>query len=281
MRDFWQPALAAHPRRHIHRPEPGDLIAVNRQPYRVESIRDQPLGDWHDRARDEWAKAGMPDPWSSAPFEVHVREAASGKRRGMIVVQPWFWNWCEALPEHYAVCVHCGQLAPCREVTAERAAEREMAHFEHLTKILPGCCWGCSEPITARQRSVVFPGPNLLLPTAAPSPAFHLRRGCAVDAARYEEQWVRAGEKRPRSLLTLKCRGSLIVHGDGSAECFGAVESACPSVYASHMSYSACFAQSHGCGYGCTREGHPGCRTASAPRDYPLLPENVVRSDAA
>lgn len=275
--DFWRPAMSPAPYRIGHRPAVGDLIAVKREPYRVEEVRDQPPGDWHDRARDQWVEAGMPDPWSSAPFEVHVREAASGRRRGMVVVQPWHWNWYEALPEHYAVCVHCGELAPCREVTSQQAAEREMAWFERLTKILPGCCWACAEPITARQRAVTFPGPNMLLPTAPADPSFHLRRECASDAARYEEQWVRDDPRRSRSLLTLACRGTLIVHHDGSAECFGAVESDCPSVYARHGALTACYAQSHGCGQGCTRTGHPGCRTALPPKDYPLRPENVAR----
>lgn len=260
-RDFWRPAVPAD--RDVlglldRHPPVGALIAVSRRPYRVTQVRDVPPGDWTDRARQAWADAGMPDPWPLAPFELHVDQLPTGRRAGMTVVQPWHEQLL-LLPEHYAVCACCGELAPCPEITAGRTAAHVMERFERLSRILPGCCWGCSEPITSRQASVVFDGPNLWLPTAPPDPVFHLRRGCRSSAARYEDDWVAASSHRPRSLLTLACAGSVVVHHDGSAECFGAVDSDCPDVRAAHRSYSACYAQSHGCPRDCARDGHPGC----------------------
>lgn len=272
---FWDPAVRGTDWEG-RKPPVGALIAWNRRPLRVVEVRDQPPGDWDEKARDQWLEAGMPEPWHRAPFEVHVRPVGGGKRT-MGIIQPWHYGWARPLPDHYAVCVHCGELAPCREITAQRQARQEMAAFERLANVLPGCCWGCSEPITARQRAVTFPGENLLMPTAGPDVTFHLRRTCFGAAARYEERWVTADPRRPRSLLTLRCAGSVIVHADGSAECFGAVDSDCPSTHAWHRGWSACYAQTHGCGQGCSPVGHPGCQQTPPPKDHPLLPENVTR----
>lgn len=253
---YWQPAVGE--RSYDRKPPVDALIAVDRQPYRVLDVRDVEPVDWEDEVRDLWVADRMPDPWWRAPFTVILQPLPSGRRRH-VRVNPRVWtSWWQPLPEHYAVCVVCGELAPCREITAAAVAEHEMERFAKLAAVLPGCCWSCSEPITARQESVTFDGDNLLLPTAPPSPAFHMRRQCRGGAARYEELWVAADPRRPRSLLTLKCAGTLVRHADGSAECFGAVDSDCPDERAAHAVYTACYIQSHGCPRECPREGHPG-----------------------
>lgn len=253
----WWPALRGEVT-YSRKPTVGALIAVRREPYRVVEVRDVEPIDWADKHRDVWIKQGMPDPWILAPFTVVLQPLPSGRRQH-VEVGPLVSLWFETLPEHYAVCVSCGELAPCREVTAERAAVREMARFARLAAVLPGCCWACNEPVTSRQESVTFAGDNLLMPTAPPSPTFHLRRSCRGAAAHYEEMWVAADPRRPRSMLTLKCAGTLVVHGDRSTECFGAIESDCPDPRAAHQAYTACYVQSDGCPRGCTRDGHPGC----------------------
>jgi hypothetical protein len=139
--------------------------------------------------------------------------------------------------------------------------------------VLPGCCWSCAEPITSRQGFRVFLGPNVLLPTALDDPAFHTRQACREGARSYEEAWVRADPSRPRSLLTLFCEGTVIVHGDGSAECFGAKDSECPNVRARHRTSAACYYQSHGCPRGCSRSGHPGTRISAAANPPAPVPE--------
>jgi hypothetical protein len=256
--DFWDPAVRGDQGGAYERkPAVGALIAVRREPFRVLEVRDVEPVDWRDADRDLWLSEGMPDPWHRAPFVV-VLLPPSGKRLH-VEVHPKAWTtWWKPLPEHYAVCVQCGELAPCRDVTAERAAVREMERFSRLASILPGCCWSCREPITSRQASVTFDGENLWMPTAGQA-AFHLRRRCQGGAARYEEDWVRADATRPRSLLTLTCKGTLVCHVD-SWECFGAVDSSCPDLRARHAVYVACYAQSHDCPQGCSSEGHFGAR---------------------
>lgn len=235
------------------RPTPGTLVAYKRQVWRVIETRDVPEVDL-----EEGDERGS--------YYVIVEPPRGGKRMHMKVRRPWFlWN---IVDEHYPVCVECGEPYPCLHLDAAAAGKDAADQLDRLTAIMPGCCWACGEPISARQERVSFDGPNVWLPTAPSSPAFHLRQTCRHSAARYEDAWVAADTTRPRSLLTLKCAGTVVVHGDGSAECFGAVNSDCPSVYASHGSYAACYTQTHGCPRACARKGHPGARL---PRPRGLL----------
>lgn len=154
---------------------------------------------------------------------------------------------------------------PCLEADQQAQAEKEIAAAEKVLGLLPGCCPACSEPVTSRQRSITFGGPNVSNPLAE-GPTYHLRRKCQHGAAAYEEKWVADEPDRKRSLLTLRCEGTVFVHEDGSGECFGAVDSDCPSIYARHRCMSACYLQSHGCGKSCTSRRH-GTRLSAYPTD--------------
>ena len=259
MSDHWTPAMTV--RCYDRRPPIGALIAYQRKPWRVLAIDDVDPANWTDDERDYLARPFMGS--DRNPFRIRVEPIGGGKGGGLRV-SPWHYRAWHLLPEHYAVCVSCGELAPCLAHTSMLAAQEAMKRAERDMATLPGCCPSCQEPITHRQESVTFPGDNLLNPTAESGPTFHLRRACRGGAERYEEMWVRADPTRPRSLLTLSCGGSVIVHGDGSAECHGAED--CPSIHARHGHYAACYVQSHGCGRGCTRSGHPGTRVAGRPR---------------
>lgn len=60
---------------------------------------------------------------------------------------------------------------------------------------LSGCCNFCHEPVTQRQKFVLFEGPNLRYPQLADDTAvFHTRTrtGCWRDARGYDEVWARA-----------------------------------------------------------------------------------------
>lgn len=257
----WQPAITDG-LALTRLPAVGALIATTRtrKPVRVVMVDIVDSADWTDEERDAWQRAGMPDPWDRRPVRVRVAPVDGSAEFGYRV-QPWHWaSWWAPLPEHYAVCSACGELAPCQHLTAEWAAVAAVtAQDKQDVRLLPGCCPGCGEPITSRQHSVTFAGPNLLSPLAHDDPTFHLRRRCVTSAAHYEERWVAADPARPRSLLTLSCQGTVVVHHDGSRECFGAVGSDCPDGRAGHRGYVACYAQTHGCPKDCPREGHPGC----------------------
>lgn len=262
MSGYWRPALSRW--NHRQRPNDGELIAVGRKPWRVVEIREVDPQDWGDDDRQRWMVERMPDPWRSAPYELILEELSEGKRYGAVVRPTVHYDAWQPLDEHYAVCNKCGELAPCRERGRAEVAEREMKRAEKQMQVMPGCCPACNEPITSRQKTIDFPGSNVVNPFAADNPVFHTRRKCLSGAAAYERAWVAADPARPRSLLTLYCEGSVVVHGDGSAECHGAED--CPTVHARHRSYAACYWQAHGCPKECARTGHPGTRIAGSPK---------------
>jgi hypothetical protein len=164
-----------------------------------------------------------------------------------MLIEPWHYNSWHVVPEQYAVCVKCGEPSPCREYEQEVQAQREMAAAEKEMALPSGYCPACREPISTRQKTHRFPGANLLNPLGAPDVEFHTRRQCRYGAARYEEMWVSADPRRERSLLTLKCAGTIVTHADGSAECVGRDGEDCPNIYAHHSRLTSCIAQSHGC----------------------------------
>lgn len=65
---------------------------------------------------------------------------------------------------------------------------------------LPGCCNCCNccdEPVTKRQKSVLFEGPNLRFPQLGEGTAvFHARGWCRGDARRHDEVWAKAAPGR-------------------------------------------------------------------------------------
>lgn len=181
------------------------------------------------------------------------------------------------------LCSCCGHPWPCLEADQQAWAKKELQRAEREMRLMPGCCPSCEEPVTSRQKSITFGGPNVRNPLAE-GPTFHLRRKCRHDAQRYEEAWVSAEPGRSRSLLTLTCAGTVIVHHDGTAECFGATGSDCPSVYARHRGAMACYFQTHGCPRDCQTAGHPGTRVADRPTDpraitRPWVPETTKEAE--
>lgn len=253
---FWMPSLSR--RSYSPRPEVGALIGLDFRAWRVERVEDVHPGDWSDEIRSAWVAAGSPDPWARAPFRVVVTPAQGGKEHMATIDNPYRAHAWHILPEHYAVCVKCGDLAPCRESIEADRAEREVRRAVAAMSVPDGACPACKEVITRRQKSHYFPGDNLLNPLGSPGVRFHARRKCQSAAAAYEEKWVAADPSRERSPLTLRCSGNVAVHADGTAECHGRNDgSECPHIYAHHRSYTACYLMSHGCPRGCS-PGH-GC----------------------
>lgn len=222
--DLWMPKGGRHvPWADLAR---GDLIASDRKPWRVVEVRPVPVADWdeHDREYYDHDQAvpwrGRPafteETWDHRPLYIIARPADGGKRHHSKIRPYARGRMAYVFPEHYPVCRECGELYPCRELEIRAEAAREIAELDKYDKILPGCCWGCFEPVTHRQDVIRFDGENLLLPGAAPA-VFHARRsgGCRGAAMSYEDRWVKAGVgRRPQ----LSCPGRLIIHVDG-AEC--------------------------------------------------------------
>lgn len=257
------------------RPSVGDLVAYDRRAWEVTdvTVRDFEPGDedrlrgYRPQYRDEMR------PYSVTLRRVHgaPHERENSRQEIGLGVRAFTYGGFDRYANGRAPLCSChGEPWPCIEADQQAQAEKEIQRAERELSRMPGCCPACDEPVTSRQRSITFGGPNVRNPLGE-GPTFHLRRKCRSGAAQYEELWVADEPGRKRSLLTLACEGSLIVHGDGSAECFGAADSDCPSIYARHRSYSSCYLQSHGCGRGCTPAGHPGCH----PTGYPTDPRAV------
>lgn len=256
------------------RPEVGTVVAHDRRAWQVMHVA--VVDPESDEERDLMRAVTAPFRDRQMPYRItlrrlhgakHERENSVGDvafrvRAGSHYPQPFPAYANGRVP----LCSCCGHPWPCLEADQQAQAAKELKAAEREMSLLPGCCPACREPVTSRQRSITFGGPNVRNPLAE-GPTFHLRRRCWGEAARYEEAWFQAEPGRQRSLLTLSCAGTLIVHGDGTAECFGADGSDCPSPYAHHRGYTACYLQGHGCGRGCSRVGHPGTSVAGRPSD--------------
>lgn len=264
----WRPAGVDNGGRYGsgRRPEVGQVVAYDRRAWTVRNVDDaQPTPEEVERRKGYRIPA--------QPYRVvltrlygatHDREN-SAHEIGLRVSWPSYGDPLAIYPNGRVPLCSChGEPWPCVEADQQAQAEKELKRAEQELNLMPGCCPACEEPVTSRQQSITFGGPNVRNPLAE-GPTFHLRRKCYGAAAKYEELWVADESGRARSLLTLRCAGTVIVHGDGSAECFGADDSDCPSVYAQHRGYMACYVQSHGCGRGCSTQGHPGTRIAGRP----------------
>ena len=185
----WRPSGAEYT--YDRFPPIGAVIALDRRPWRVVATSVLDRAEWTD---DERAADHIYRP----PGALTLDPLPEGPRHRLRVHANAYITWV-VIGEHYAVCNTCGELHPCRHITARAEAERARKELDRLTRIAPGCCWACAEPVTRRQKHVVFPGANLLLPGADP-PVFHTRRACIDRAADYEDQWVAADPDRRRLL---------------------------------------------------------------------------------
>lgn len=215
--------------------KPGDLLAIQRKIWCVREVRDVPVTDWDEHDERCFASqhgCASREEWPRRPLYLIVVPANGGRRRH-IKARPYGWMPAYVLSPHYPVCRECGEPWPCRELDIAREVRKEAAEIERLSRIMPGCCWKCGEPVTARQKSIVFEGENLLLPGAQPA-VFHLRSGkpyCSSAAINYEKKWVAAD---PTRHPTLYCTGRLIMHVDGP-EC--SEDPFCPGPGVDHPSF--------------------------------------------
>lgn len=228
-------------------PEVGDVVAVEHAVWRIDHVKPSENGEGVSVTAHHLAGWINPAWRVNSLGDVHLRIAENG--------------YFDIYDGRWPACSCCGEPMPCRAELIDQAAAAAADRLDSLERRLPGCCWACCEPITARQQSVTYAGENLDLP-GGPEVLFHTRRKCAYEAKHYEERWLAAGDQ-PRILTWPRCQGTLVVHHDGTSECHGGLEDCWGHSTHDHATKSACVIQSHGCPRGCPVEGHPGC----APRD--------------
>ncbi len=271
-------------------PHVGELIACpDRKAYRVVAVEEREQANWHEQTMKAWEKAGRPDPytWEDRERAMRLRPAGDPNAKAYgYGLYPWASNdrWWP-LREQYPVCCDCGLIwpCPCDERTTE--ARTAMKELDRLGGIMPGCCWACGEPITARHRSIEFDGENLLMPGAAPAVfhAAHSRKAthgtCRSEAEAYEQRWVAA---QPGRTVRLRCPGLLYRHLSES-EC---TREDCPGVDATHAKYSHCTTisyESWTAGGGAVEDPRPltncgtrGCRGPKVPSEMSALSEEAA-----
>jgi hypothetical protein len=226
--DAWRPELPGPPSRQqasTSKLEPGALVVFQRKAYRVVEVRERAHANWPDAYRDAWVQQGMPDPdtWYCRPRVIVLRseDDPTTKALNLQVRNDHYWH---TLPEHYPICRLCKEIPPCVHVHNERIMDRATEKMAEDMAILPGSCHACKEPITRRQKSFTFPGPNLIRPDLGDGSAvfhtrrqcFHTRRQCFDAIKTYDRRWAQAEESRTQFFY---CEGTFTVHHDDSSEC--------------------------------------------------------------
>lgn len=211
----------------------GDLVVIDHLPYEIVSVTNRNPNDWSQATKDQWVEAGMPDvdTWYSRPAMIRVRPKGATPEQDMHFTMKMS-RMLYQLPEHYAICHCCGEIPPCRYVYNNHVAERQLEVLESQMQLHAGLCHACGEPVTTRQKSILFAGMNLIRPDLGNDTAvFHLRNKCHFDAVKYERKWIKAEAGRRRRL---ECPGRLNVHLDETSECSEGPD--CPSPKVDHKS---------------------------------------------
>ena len=207
----------------------GQLIIAGQRPFRVQHVVELAVHDWPQDYIEAWRAAGRLEVhrWSDRPHRIdgfwNDQGPEVGERLHQIIA-PGSYAW-SVLPDHYSVCRVCGELPPCTHVHHEAILSRAREQLEKEMALLPGTCHSCGEPVTRRQRSITFPGANLIRPDFGDHSAiFHTRGKCASGMRTYDQRWAKAAPDRTRLLY---CDGALVMHADHTSECSAA--SACPA----------------------------------------------------
>ena len=242
-------------------PPVGALIAEDHAVWRVVDVRPVPADLWSDEERQSAGRGSNRDrphhvtvlPVSVSPDDVQARDFA-------VHLRAYHAIWNVYPDEHYPICAACGEPQPCREQMAARVSEASAKHMDRYST--EGVCPACQEPITSRQKSMMFTE-NLEVP-GGPPVTFHVGRGgCRWRAAEYEERWVASAPEERRARLS--CPGHVIAHNDGTYQCTSLDD--CPGPQAQHQSYSRCRC--------------PDCHARGSFDCHPSAGAQLVRRDVA
>lgn len=227
MTNRWLP-LGAH---RTYRPEAGNLLAHLHAVWHVERVADLELTA---ADREVWLEAGCPDleTWRGRPYRIECTHVAGARPDWAtpdgpippchldVPAEQFRTNDWHVYPAsgRWPQCSCCGEPMPCRADVEDREVTKGMKEIAKHVRKKPGHCWACDEPITRRQKFVLYVGDNLDLPGAA-APRFHTRSACRGWAERYELRWIAVDPRRERILTYPKCDGILVFHADGITEC--------------------------------------------------------------
>lgn len=220
MRETWHPSVNEGfiPAKHIRE---GSLIAIDHPEFRHKAWR---VHDVRYRGDGRTSVIVRPD---GPEFDFAQHNVPLGFQAHAFVY---------VLPEHYAVCVRCGQVPPCAEVWTERVSQAHVKHQERFE--LEGVCPACREPVTDRQRSHRFEL-NVHVPLGPPV-TFHMRKKCWPSAVAYDRTVAKSLGRDP----LLSCDGLLVRHLDHTTECTNIT---CPGADKAHGNAARCYALTAKC----------------------------------
>lgn len=188
----WFPAGTAY-RYARDRVAEGDVIAYDRRAWVVTHFRTDDFSD------DEQQRAAAYRPEARdrlRPYIVSMRRLHGPKhsrensRQEIALRVPAFtYGGFEQYDEgRVPLCSCCGHPWPCLMVDAKKDAEDQARIMEErMGRVGVGVCYGCGEPITARQESVTYPEDNVDFP-GYPPPRFHTRKKCANERRSYDKR---------------------------------------------------------------------------------------------
>jgi hypothetical protein len=197
MNDRWHPIEAKVSYAPFHRrPEVGEIVAFRHAAWTVTDVRDSVLRDGEHEALARFSPEFRK---SLLPYAVTLRHLYGPTQErqndiGDIGLRIWpasRGSWRTYKSGRVPLCSCCGHPWPCRMLVAEEESQRAAEVMSgRMDRTMPGCCYGCGEPITSRQKSVRYPEPNVQVP-GSPAPTFHMRQRCFVEAWRYERDRAR------------------------------------------------------------------------------------------
>lgn len=212
VRDRWHSAQGA--RTYPEKLQPGDVIAVD-----VPGMRHQPWVVHEVRPHE--------DRWRAYLRPIGAQYDFAQYNHGVSFPR---WASVMVLPEHYSVCVRCGELPPCSEVWTGQVADAQTERAARYE--VEGVCPACSEPVTRRQKAIRFEE-NLYVPLGPPV-VYHQRSKCGFSAVQYDEKVAKSVGRDPR----LSCAGHHVLHLDNVFQC---TNENCPGHDKKHRAFSRCY----------------------------------------
>lgn len=244
---------------HTHRAEVGWLVAQKHAVWKILAIDDLPMTPEEQNSADSWMRYGPGGPWPNRPYRASAQWVGGVKPdwvtpdqdTGKMVIRPdRYVSWRYYPDGRWPQCSCCGEPMPCRESLTDQRVDVELAKMVKFESRVPGSCWACGSPITSRQRSVAYPGPNLDYP-GGPTARFHARESCRYEAEKYEARWLEEDPTRARMLTWPYCRGRPYWHNDGSSECVGGRDDCRGAETHNHGPQAGCRNMDGGCPRGC------------------------------
>lgn len=170
-RNRWMPLGA---KRQFRPVEVGEMIGVDLVAWRVLSV-DNTFGERQSDYRAILERVYGPE----REYERDLKAAFEVGSQHMLWVYP---------NDRIPLCSCCGHPFPCHMQLSENEAANARRRLEVLeSRIHPGCCYACGEPITQKQLSIEMPEDNVDIP-GAPPPVFHLRNSCRAERTSYLER---------------------------------------------------------------------------------------------